>query len=132
MTNEPTATSSGVAIPKTCVEALNLWDAKQPVPAFRVEEEDSEQEQIYWAAFEVIRARLLATEATASMVVGGTLSDRERDIALAIANTALRFGWRKMLEMHTDSGHVQRIVIQRSQEMKTVPELEAERAAAGQ
>jgi hypothetical protein len=128
------AASPAAKIPKTAKEALELWDGMHPVPAFRVETENADQEQVYWAAFECLRTLLSLPESVLGLavnaIVGEGLTKRESEVALAIAQTARRFGWAKMIEQHTSSGHIPAITIQRPPEMKIGPELEKQRTVA--
>src|ERR1700732_4407231 len=113
--------SSEIKIPKTAREALELWDGMHPVPAFRVQTENADQEQVYYAAFECLRTLLTLPEGVlclaVNVVVGEGLTKRESDVALGIAQTARRFGWAAMIEQHTASGHIPAITIQRPPEM---------------
>ena len=98
--------------PKTAQDALALWDAGEPVPAFRVEAEDSEQEAIYAVAFELIRreeanlpvaiTRLQPDELTTLLeqTKGHKLSVREFHVAHSIAFVAFKNGWAAMLRQH--------------------------------
>ncbi len=89
-------------IPKTAAEALKLWDDHGDVPAFRVEQEDATQEQIYAAAFEHIRASVAPADASPNLIhaASAKLSQREVEVARSIAAVALKFGWRAMLAQH--------------------------------
>jgi hypothetical protein len=77
----------------TAKDALEAWDAGEPVGVFQVESEGSSQEDIYGFAFDLIRGKEL-TDAPA------TLSDREREVAYSIAKVALDKGWSAMVAHH--------------------------------
>jgi hypothetical protein len=78
-------------IPKTADDALKAWDAGDPISAFHVEAEDSEQVAIYAAAFDILAGRELKPG----------LTDREIDVAKSIASVALERGWARMVREHT-------------------------------
>jgi hypothetical protein len=80
--------------PKTAKEALDLWDAGEAVPAFQVESEGSDQEEIWGYAFEMIR------EPTREDVAPAGLTDRECDVAYSIAQVAKNKGWALMVAQH--------------------------------
>lgn len=88
--------------PKTAAEALKLWDDGADVPAFRVESQDATQQQIYAAAFEMIRASVAPTDASPNLIhtTARKLTQREVHVAKSIAQIALKFGWRAMLQQH--------------------------------
>jgi hypothetical protein len=108
---EQNATAATPKMPKTAADALALWDVGEAVPAFRVEEEESEQEAIYAAAFELIRDGQLVGGAPMFGTLGSSefaascaankLSDREVDVAHSIAYVAIKDGWAKMVLSHT-------------------------------
>lgn len=106
-------------MPKTVTDALKLWDDSHPVTVFRVETEDADQEQIYATAFEYMRpgAGLKNLHEVAEKY---HLTERERSVALSIANSALRFGWAEMIEQHTASGDIPLITVQKPPEEKGV------------
>lgn len=79
-------------MPLTARDALALWDAGEPVPAFQVETLPERQQVVYAAAFEMIRKGELAEV--------GDLSERENDVARSIAHVAKESGWAKMVSQH--------------------------------
>ena len=74
---------SNVTLPRTAADALALWDAGQPVPAFRVESEGAAQSAIWAVAFEVI-SRIGSNKPP---VVNVGISTREALIALEIVKS---------------------------------------------
>jgi len=84
--------------PKTAAEALALWDSGQPVPAFQVESEGADQEEIYALAFELLRIGIIGKEMTSE--AGTSLTDRERAVAYSIAQVAKDKGWAIMVASH--------------------------------
>src|SRR5258708_38897729 len=54
MTPEQNAPTDA-ALPRDAAEALELWDKGEPIAAFEVESEGSTQQEIYAAAFYMIR-----------------------------------------------------------------------------
>lgn len=72
-----------VTLPRTAADALGLWEAGKPVPAFRVESEGASQPSIWEWAFELIsRGNGLMPGARAA---GCLLTARERAVAQEIA-----------------------------------------------
>lgn len=103
--------------PKTAQDALTLWDAGEPVPAFPVEAQDSEQEAIYSVAFELLRKFYAETEENYPLkpighmtpdelnvlleqTGGKKISMREFQAAHSVAFVAVLNGWAKMLRQH--------------------------------
>jgi hypothetical protein len=80
-------------MPYSAEDALALWDSGGDVPAFRVESEGASQDDIYAAAFDMLRGAILAAPVT-------TLTQRERDAALSIAHVANLKGWAVMVQTH--------------------------------
>ena len=81
-------------MPLTARDALALWDAGEPVPAFQVETAPERQLVVYTAAF-----GLIAQGESYDLDAGG-LSDREKDVARSIAHVAKESGWAKMVSQH--------------------------------
>jgi hypothetical protein len=120
--------------PKTAKDALALWDAGEPVPAFRVEAEDSEQEAIYAVAFELIRNgqdQLPTPDNTlvsltdrresftaAQLELFNSLSVREFHVAHSIAFVALKNGWAATLRQHIGE-HIPAITVQKPKDATT-------------
>jgi hypothetical protein len=122
-------------IPKTAQDALALWDAGEAVPAFRVEAEDSEQETIYAAAFELIRHENtdctktgdpkkplqfgpIASSSWAEFCAWNKLTDRELEVSNSIAHVAILKGWSAMLRQHIGE-HIPSITVQKPNDAKT-------------
>jgi hypothetical protein len=88
--------------PVTAQDALTLWDAGLPVPAFQVETTPERQTHIYGAAFELLRAlisgKLYDFKDLESKY--GDLTPRERAVAASIAKVAKKNGWAKMVAQH--------------------------------
>jgi hypothetical protein len=80
--------------PKTAKEALELWDSGAPVPAFQVESEGADQDEIYALAFELMRGAEIPSGS------GPALTDREREVAYSIAKVAQDKGWAIMVASH--------------------------------
>lgn len=81
-------------LPLTAQDALKLWDAGEPVPAFQVETTPERQHLVYNAAFEMIRrGEVFGREGTG-------LSEREWDVAHSISHVAQGSGWAKMVSQH--------------------------------
>ena len=84
------------ALPFTAKDALALWDEGKPLRAFRVASEGSTQDQIYAAAFEMIREGELA--GSARDFEGLTVLEAQS--AHSIAFVANRNGWANMVQSH--------------------------------
>jgi hypothetical protein len=95
--------------PKTLKEALKLWDAGEPVPAFRVESKGAAtQDQLWGAAFALLtgserdRGALLfnnaAQESFQKFCKDHAFTKRDQDVAHSIAHVASSCAWDSMLE----------------------------------
>lgn len=84
------------ALPFTVKDALTAWDEGKPLAAFRVNAEGSTQDEIYAAAFEMIRDGNLADSARDF----DGLTILEAQAAHSIAFVALRNGWAQMVRDH--------------------------------
>jgi hypothetical protein len=80
-------------IPRTARQALAMWDAGEPVPAFEVESETNEQEALWGAAFDKIAGREIVTPAI-------PFTRRERDVIASIVFVAGKIGWFEMVKRH--------------------------------
>jgi hypothetical protein len=85
--------------PNTAKEALALWDEGKTLRAFRVNSEGSSQEEIYAAAFDMIRDTNVAPSA-AKLPDHKTLNKIEHESAHSIAFVAMRQGWSSMVQAH--------------------------------
>ena len=114
-------------LPKTAEDALALWDAGEPVPAFHVESEGASQEAIYACAFELLRDfsvlagnvafGTLASSNFAADCAKHGLTDREVDAAHSIAYVAALKGWIAMIRQHVGT-HIQAISVTKPQEQQ--------------
>lgn len=84
--------------PITAREALEAWDSGQSVQAFQIEGSPERQNQIYAAAFEMIRGWHSLDRA--GIQTKFELSGRELDVAHSIAHVAQESGWAKMVSQH--------------------------------
>jgi hypothetical protein len=100
------------AIPRTAQDALALWDAGKPVPAFHVESEGSSQDDIYGFAFALIRGGG-SEPADVSATDFPMLNDRERGVAYSLAQVAQSKGWAMMLRQHIGE-HIPAITVQKA------------------
>lgn len=82
-------------IPRTAPQALALWDAGEPVPAFQVESEANEQETIWGAAFDQLAGRETPPPPE-------KFTARERDVIKSIVFVAKELGWAVMVSRHVD------------------------------
>jgi hypothetical protein len=80
-------------ITRTVPQALALWDAGEPLPAFEVESEANEQETLWGAAFDKIAGREIAAPAI-------PFTKRERDVINSIVFVAREIGWLEMVRRH--------------------------------
>jgi hypothetical protein len=87
------------ALPFSVKDALAIWDEGKPLQAFRVNADTATQDQIYAAAFEMIRSGDLA--GSARDYEGLTV--KEAQSAHSIAFVALRDGWARMVHGHIHS-----------------------------
>lgn len=90
-------------MPVTAKDALKMWDAGEPIPAFQVESVGSSQSEIYGAAFDWIRYEELdvhAKEIDGAPDSVKRLPRREQEVAHSIAFVALKNGWAKMVTSH--------------------------------
>lgn len=83
-------------LPQTVTDALAAWDAGSTLRAFRVNTEGAPQEEIYAAAFEMIREGDLP--GSARDYEGLTIAEAQS--AHSIAFVALRNGWANMVLGH--------------------------------
>jgi len=83
-------------LPFSVKDALALWDEGKPLRAFRVNTEKATQEQIYAAAFEMIREGDLP--GSARDYEGLTILEAQS--AHSIAFVALKQGWAQMVLGH--------------------------------
>jgi hypothetical protein len=110
--------SDEAALPRDAKEALELWDKGEAIAAFEVESEGTIQDEIYAAAFEMIRSgRLVGGQVQGIQRARGDLrtklTKRELDVAHSIAHVALLKGWAPMVAQHLASGHIKALVISR-------------------
>jgi hypothetical protein len=112
MTDETqiTARSETPAMPHTWQKALEMWDAGEMVPAFQVESEGATQEQLWGAAFNVLRSGWNRTgplthpvdqewmEAVGSD--GAKFTDREHDVVDSIVYGTSALSWPQMISRH--------------------------------
>ena len=78
---------------RTAIEALALWDAGEPIPAFEVESEVNEQETLWGAAFDRIARRKNAPPPI-------PFTKRERVVIDSIVFVAQKIGWYEMVRRH--------------------------------
>jgi hypothetical protein len=78
-------------MPNTWQEALEMWDAGEPVPAFQVESEGATQDQLWGLAFQVLR--------DPSVAVDG-ISHREADVVESIVHVAKLRSWPQLISSH--------------------------------
>jgi hypothetical protein len=92
-----------VTLPRTAADALKMWDAGEPVPAFRVESEGASQQDIWAFAFDLMRLGRRAVNEGARSV---NLNGREEQIAWEIFRSAAGHGFAGMVQtnLHGD-GH---------------------------
>lgn len=76
-----------------CKQALDLWDAGEPVTVFEVENEVNEQETLWGAAFDDLAGRERMTPPI-------PFTKRERDVIASIVFVAQQIGWREMVRRH--------------------------------
>jgi hypothetical protein len=111
--------SDEAALPRDAKEALELWDKGEAIAAFEVESEGTIQDEIYAAAFEMIRngrvvgGQVGGIQRARGDLRSGKLSKRELDVAHSIAHVALLKGWAPMVAQHLASGHIKALVISR-------------------
>ncbi len=123
MTPEQNAPTDA-ALPRDAAEALELWDKGEPIAAFEVESEGSTQQEIYAAAFYMIRnGNVAMVEGVRTPQVQRARGDlrtkltkRELDVAHSIAHVALLKGWAPMVAQHLASGHIKALVISKATE----------------
>lgn len=104
----PAAAPTEKQIPRTAADALALWQAGEPVPAFEVESEGAPQRLIYAAAFEIILSQLGGAAFTTPL----GLTKREIEAAESIAAVALAKGWAPMLKQHRHES-IAEIIVQK-------------------
>lgn len=86
-----------VTLPRTAADAIALWDSGKPVPAFRVESEGANQNDIWAEAFDSLRDRI--------QPIGKlSLSVRETTVAREIAKAAAGHGYAKMVQNQLTGG----------------------------
>lgn len=78
-------------MPNTWQEALEMWDAGEPVPAFQVESEGSTQEQLWGLAFDLLR--------DSSGTIDG-ITHREADVVESIVVVAKVTPWARLVSLH--------------------------------
>ena len=92
-------------MPISAKDAVALWKAGKPVPAFQVQGSPDRQVQIYEVAFEMIEGdynlTTLEKPELQRMAPGGTnLNPTEFMTAWSIAFVAKQEGWAKMVQTH--------------------------------
>lgn len=87
---------SAAVLPFTAAEALTAWDAGKTLRAFRVNAERATQDQIYAAAFELLREGDLPASARDFE----NLTVKEAQSAHSIAFVAQKNGWAAMVQGH--------------------------------
>jgi hypothetical protein len=95
---------------RTAEDALKLWDAGEPVPAFEVESEGASQQTLWGLAFDLIRAggtAMLGEEKTRD------LTPRECDVVASIATVAKQKGWARMVASYVNAATSPAITIQK-------------------
>ena len=85
--------------PTTAIEAMDVWDKGETLRAFRVTSEKATQEEIYAAAFEMIRSGKVAP-AFGGLPKHDKLTQVEHASAHSIAFVAVRQGWAAMVQGH--------------------------------
>lgn len=94
MTDETQGTATGPAVskmPNTWEEALAMWDAGEPVPAFQVESEGATQQQLWRLAFDVMRDSSVALDG---------ITHREADVVESIVHVAKLKPWPQLVSSH--------------------------------
>jgi len=95
-------------MPRTYQEAIQLWDAGEPLAVFQVEAEEATQLQMWGWAFACLRPE-------ADIFPGDlTGSNREIDVIKSIVHVARLEPWDKMIERHIDPRHSPAITIQKA------------------
>lgn len=87
-------------VPRTSVEALELWDRGEALSVFHVESEGASQEELWGAAFELIRKSPVDNLTQAIAAAAPKLSERERAVVESIVHTDKIQGWSRMIAMH--------------------------------
>lgn len=93
---------STTGMPTTAIEALDAWDKGEVLRAFRVSTDGATQDEIYAAAFEMIRRGDIAP-AFAELPAHDKLTTAEHSSAHSLAFVAVRRGWAAMVQDHIHS-----------------------------
>jgi hypothetical protein len=100
------------ALPQTAADALDAWDNGHMLRAFRVNTDGATQNEIYGAAFDMIRAGHVAVSSR-ELSEHDKLTRREHEAAHSIAYVATRAGWAVMVQGHIHENSPE-ITIQKS------------------
>ena len=100
----------GPVMPHTWQKALEMWDAGEAVPAFQVESEGATQEQLWGAAFNVLRSGWNRPGPLNHPVDqewmdavgpdGAKFTDREHDVVDSIVYGTSALSWPQMISSH--------------------------------
>lgn len=87
-------------VPRTSLEALERWDSGEALSVFHVESEGASQEELWGAAFELIRKAPVDNLTQAIAAAAPKLSERERAVVESIVRTDEKRGWNRMIAQH--------------------------------
>jgi hypothetical protein len=105
--------SEPAKIIRTAQDALEAWDAGEPLTVFEVESEGASQQAIWAVAFDYMSTEVPPQgaseseqlEAVARLVEdakAASLTRREAIVAAEVAKAAIGHGWAKMLQIHRE------------------------------
>jgi len=91
-------------MPITAKQAVEQWNAGNPVPVFQAEGDPERQQAIWAVAFEMIGGDYALTQDFSELrrLVPGAaeLSEREFHTAHSIAYVSMKIGWSRMVSQH--------------------------------